>query len=145
MAAVLAVVALSAFAARTDGVAEASTLTRDEDPVVLTGADVPTLAGIAPNLLVAFRYTGSTWVQIPVQVDERDIFDFADIYNGCCVGASTSALQYTDANTWVGPDRDASIDGGKDGCEVASLKVDRDVNSGDQLFMANYVMPGQCP
>jgi hypothetical protein len=142
MAAVLAVVALSAFASRTPGVAEASTLTRDEDPVVLTGTDVPTLVGIAPNLLVAFRYTGSAWVQ----VDERDVVvDFADIYNGCCVGAGTSALQYTDANTWVGPDSDTTIDGGKDGCEVASLNVDRVVNSGDQLFMANYVMPGQCP
>lgn len=114
IAAVLAVLALSSFAARSAlrsaDVAEASTLTRDEDPVVLTGADIPTLNGIAPNLLVAFRHTGSAWAQIPVQVDERDVRDYATIYNGCCVGAGQTSLQYTDANTWTGADTDATID-----------------------------------
>src|SRR5437773_9315768 len=47
-----------------------STLNRPADPVVLTGGDVPSLRGIATNLLVAFKYSGG-WQQIPVQLDER--------------------------------------------------------------------------
>lgn len=88
-----------------------STLTRVEDPVVLTGADVPSLGGIAPGDLVAFRYDAG-WVQIPVQVDERDIKTFGAIYNNLLpanFGAIT-ALQYTDAGTFTGADSDPTLD-----------------------------------
>ena len=71
-----ALLALSAFAQRPASVALAmSPLNRPADPVVLTGADVPGLTGIAPGDLVAFRYD-SGWQQIPVQVDERAMKDF---------------------------------------------------------------------
>jgi hypothetical protein len=110
-AALIATVALSAFASRAASPAlAASTLARPEDPVVLTGADVPALNGIAPNLLVAFQHNGSTWVQIPVQVDERDIKDFRTIYNNGIVAAGATSLQYTDANTWTGADSNPDID-----------------------------------
>ena len=46
---------------------QSSTLDRDRDPVVLTGAELPSLLGLAPSAVVAFRYQGG-WVQIPVQV-----------------------------------------------------------------------------
>jgi hypothetical protein len=104
------VVMLSAFGSRAaTTVFASSTLTRPEDPVVLTGADVPSLTGIAPNLLVAFQHDGSGWVQIPVQVDERALVDFCTIYNGT-EGCGVSTLQYTDANTWTGADADATLD-----------------------------------
>ena len=71
---------LSAFSHRLAPAAFAmSTLNRPADPVVLTGSDVPSLVGIAPGDLVAFRYE-SGWQQIPVQVDERDTKYFEDIY-----------------------------------------------------------------
>jgi hypothetical protein len=85
-----------------------STLNRPEDPVVLTGADVPSLNSIAPGDLVAFRYDGG-WVRIPVQVDERDIKNFRSIYNNLA-GWSVTGLQYTDAGTFTGADADPSLD-----------------------------------
>ncbi len=109
--ALAALVLLLCFAPLRQGAALAaggSTLNRPEDPVVLTGADVPTLAGIAPGDLVAFRY-GSGWVQIPVQVDERDTKTFAAIYNGV-VPSSVTQLFYTDTDTWTGADSDPTLD-----------------------------------
>ncbi len=96
-----------------------STLTRPEDPVVLTGADVPSLNGIAPGDLVAFRYDGG-WVQIPVQVDERDVKNFRSIYNNLA-GSDITALQYTDAGTFTGPDSDPTLDGND---EIAFMAKD---------------------
>ena len=59
---------------------------------------------------MAFRYD-SGWVQIPVQVDERAVVDFADIYNHLGgVTESVTALQYTDAGTYTGADPDATLD-----------------------------------
>ena len=91
-----------------------STLNRPEDPVVLTGADVPSLAGIAPGDVVAFRYD-TAWVQIPVQVDERDVKTFGAVYNNSLppvynAHMAVSALQYTDANTWTGADSNPTLD-----------------------------------
>ncbi len=91
-----------------------STLTRLEDPVVLTGADLPSLGGIAPGDVVAFRYDAG-WVQIPVQVDERDIKTFGAIYNNSLPSVynahmAISTLQYTDTGTWTGADSDTTLD-----------------------------------
>jgi hypothetical protein len=44
---------------------------RPEDPVVITGAQVPRLAGATPGSVVAFRWLDGRWEQVPVQVDER--------------------------------------------------------------------------
>ena len=94
------------------GVAQAaasSTLDRPSDPVVLTGADLPWLAGIDPDDLVAFRYDGG-WQQIPVQVDEKAVVDFGVIYGGDPAGYQV--LTYTDTSTFTGPDPDSSFDVG---------------------------------
>ncbi|HYM14540.1 MAG TPA: hypothetical protein VEZ14_03200 [Dehalococcoidia bacterium] len=109
--ALLALMVLSTIGRPHGGVAVAaggSTLNRPEDPVVLTGSDVPTLTGIAPHDLVAFRYDGG-WTQIPVQVDERDSRTFTAVYNGV-VTSSVTELFYTDPNTWVGADSDPTFD-----------------------------------
>ena len=88
-----------------------SLLDRPSDPIVLLGSDVSALTGIAPDDLVAFRYTIG-WQQIPVQVDERDVISFHDVYNGGvgCSGCNISVLDYTDAGTHSGPDSDATLD-----------------------------------
>ena len=107
--ALLVVVALSGFAIHARGSALAlSTLNRPADPVVLTGADVPTLTGIPTNDLVGFKFDVS-WQQIPVQVDERELKTFRQIYNNT-QGSTTTALQYTDPNTWTGADSDPNFD-----------------------------------
>lgn len=110
----LAIVSSFAPARRHALAAGGSTLTRVEDPVVLTGADVPSLNGIAPGDLVAFRYDAA-WVQIPVQVDERDMKTFGAVYNGSVPGypagySAVSTLQYTDTGTFTGPDSDPTLD-----------------------------------
>jgi len=88
----------------------ASTLTRPADPVVLTGADVESLTGIAPDDLVAFRYDGG-WEQIPVQVDERAVVNYNDVYDGnTSWGGGFTRLSYADAGTFTGGDTDPTLD-----------------------------------
>ena len=87
----------------------AMAINRPTDPVVLTGANVPTLQGIAPNELVAFRFDNG-WKQIPVQVDERAVINFTQVYNGNTTYGSLSRLDYTDAGTFTGADPDATLD-----------------------------------
>jgi hypothetical protein len=86
------------------------TLDRPADPVVLVGADIGALAGIAPGDLVAFRDTGSGWQQVPVQVDERALVTMYQIYGQTIGHPNLTILTYTDANTWVGADPDATLD-----------------------------------
>ena len=90
--------------------AAAAPLSRPFDPVVLKGSVVPKLKGIAPGLLVAFRYSGG-WVQIPVQVDERKIVSFGQIYNNTAGFTYTGTIKaYADAATWTGADSNPNID-----------------------------------
>jgi len=87
----------------------AAAVDRPADPVVLTGADVPSLLGMAPGSLVAFAFDGA-WTQIPVQVDERAVINFTQVYNGSTTYGSFSRLDYTDAGTFTGPDPDTTLD-----------------------------------
>jgi hypothetical protein len=91
-------------------VTEPGTLNRPADPVVLLGTDVPSLAGIAPGDLIAFRDTGSGWQQIPIQVDERALVTMYQIYGQTYSHPNMTILTYTDADTFVGPDPDATLD-----------------------------------
>jgi hypothetical protein len=107
------------------------------DPVVMTGAALPRLLGSAPDSLVAYRYKQvkgrhgkhGKWVAVPVQVDERAVIDFGQtptaapgaqgtVYGTAPVGAT--ALQYTDPNTFVGPDPDPTLDGNDEVTFMAS-------------------------
>jgi hypothetical protein len=86
---------------------KANTLTRDRDPVVLTGDQLPDFIGLAVDRIVGFRYE-SGWVQIPIQIDERKMVDFGVVYDVDPVGILT--LSHTDPNTYVGADSDPSFD-----------------------------------
>jgi hypothetical protein len=91
--------------------AAAGALNRPADPVVLTGADVASLNGIPPGSLVAFRYASGSWTQVPVQVDERDVINFNDVYNNTSsYGGNFTRLDYTDAGTFTGPDSNPTLD-----------------------------------
>ena len=58
-----------------------ATISRPSDPVVLDGAALPKLIGSDPMRVVGFAWDGSTWHQIPVQVDERDLVNPGQIYH----------------------------------------------------------------
>jgi hypothetical protein len=107
------------------------------DPVVMTGAQLPRLLGSAPDRLLAYRYKEvkgrhgkhGKWVAVPVQVDERAVVDFGQtptaaagsqgtVYGTAPVGAT--ALQYTDLNTFVGPDPDPTLDANDEVAFMAS-------------------------
>ncbi|MFN8546033.1 MAG: hypothetical protein U0807_17780 [Candidatus Binatia bacterium] len=90
----------------------AATLARPDDPVVFTGAVVPTLVGVPPSDVVAFRRIGLSWEQVPVQVDERDLVLFDDVYGPAGgFGGGFESLDYSDAGTFTGPDTNPTLDG----------------------------------
>lgn len=82
-------------------------LTRNRDPVVVTGANVAALVGLPPASVVAFRYDGG-WVPIPVQIDERKPVDYGTVYNQSPTGYTTWA--YADGTTFTGADTDTTFD-----------------------------------
>ena len=117
--------------------AHAAPLSRPADPVVMKGADLPMFKGTAPDSLVAFHYEGG-WVQIPIQVDERDVRSYGEIYDfldhwsldaAGVEGELYSFLEefYTDPNTYMGPDTDPMLD---DNDEVVFMARD----TGDQVL-----------
>lgn len=78
--ALIVLVAIPAFAS-------AAPLNRPADPVLLTGAAVPSLAGVPPGDIVAFRWADS-WQQVPVQVDERALIDLSQPFGSyTCSGS----------------------------------------------------------
>ena len=87
--------------------AHANVLDRDQDPVVLTGAALPAFVGADPSRIVAFKYDAG-WVQIPLQIDERTVVDFGQIYNTDPIGQLV--LTYADPGTFTGADPDATFD-----------------------------------
>lgn len=110
--AMLAVAILQAIIAYSTAYAAqfTSTLTRDRDPVVITGSQLPDFNGIAPGRIVGFRFR-NTWQQIPVQIDERKYVDFAQVYNyPPQLPVGVEILSYTDPNTYVGPDNNPNFD-----------------------------------
>jgi len=97
-----------------------ASLSRPADPAVLRGEDLPDLKGTAPDSLVGFRYEGG-WVQIPIQVDERDVRSYGEIYDFLDhwsligdggAGPLYPLLEefYTDPDTYMGPDTDPMLD-----------------------------------
>jgi len=103
---------------------DVNSVARPTAPVVMTGAELPGLTGLAPGRIVAFKHSlvnaEPTWTQVPVQVDQRKVVNFGTkpasnttagttgtVYGG---GSSVSALQYADPNTFVGADSDPGFD-----------------------------------
>ena len=58
-----------------------ASLSRPSDPVVLDGNALPKLLGGDPMHIVGFAWNGSSWHQVPVQVDERDYVSPGVIYH----------------------------------------------------------------
>jgi hypothetical protein len=83
------------------------TLNRPEDPVVLTGAQVPALASVSAGDVVAFRWFNG-WDQVPVQVDQRKSIDLGLIYNTSSMGFVTTV--YADPDTFTGADPNPNVD-----------------------------------
>lgn len=97
---------------------------RPADPVVLTGADVPRLQGVAPGKVIAFRRLDGRWTQAPVQVDERAVVDLAKPRNLAATGRTF--LTYTDPGTFTGPDPNANVDADD---EIAFMGIDAGVRA----------------
>jgi hypothetical protein len=104
------VVALSALIATTasSGVAGAAPLNRPADPVVLTGAQLPSFATAKPAMLVGFAARTTGWQQIPIQVDERALVNFGRVYHGAT--NNVNVLSYTSPKTWAGKDPTTTFD-----------------------------------
>lgn len=95
-------------------------LSRVEDPVVVPGAQVSSLGSANANDIVAFARDNGAWTQIPVQVDERLVQDFCEIYGkssglwgaqpACKTSKVITALFYADAETFTGADPDPLLD-----------------------------------
>ena len=93
---------------------------RVEDPVVLTGAQLSSLGNVNATDIVAFARRDGAWQQIPVQIDERLVQDFCEIYGkssgrwtsepACKTNKVVKALFYADAETYTGADPDPLLD-----------------------------------
>ena len=110
--------------------AQASTLARDRDPVVMAGLDLPSFSGVPVDRIAAFRYQGG-WIQIPVQVDERDLVDARVVHNYPEYPIEFSTLAYTDSTTYTGPDSDPLFDGDDELVFMAADAGDRVADARD--------------
>lgn len=115
--------------------AQTGSLTRDRDPVVLTGADIAALTGLPVDDIVAFKYLGG-WIQIPVQIDERKVVDYGVVYDDGVYGVTT--LAYTDPNTYTGPDTDLAFDSDD---ELAFMAKDAGDRAGSGAAEPTGVVP----
>jgi len=84
------------------------------------------MLGEMPDDIVAFKYQSSSWVQIPIQIDERVLLDITEPYDSLeleeirsmgneCLRNSTrdttwNVLFYADAETHIGADTAATFD-----------------------------------
>lgn len=116
----------------------ASALDRPMDPVILTGSQTPSLMGLAPGDIAAFRYEGE-WRQIPVQVDERAIIDFTDVYNGNWFFGDFRRLDYVDAGTHTGPDPDPALDADD---EIVFMAKDAGARNTEPISLPDHVRYG---
>lgn len=96
--------------------AHAATLARPADPVVLTGSQLPSMVGGSKTTIVGFRWSGSVWQQLPVQIDERAVKNFGSIYHNVATSFYSSQpglvnqLVYTSTASWTGADPDPKFD-----------------------------------
>jgi hypothetical protein len=72
------------------------TLGRDEDPVIVTGAQMPAYSGVAFHDLFVYKYSGGSWSQIPWQFDE--------VVSGHITGTVNSSLDAGDQLVFMAGD-----------------------------------------
>jgi hypothetical protein len=115
-----------------------STLARPSDPVVLSGNDLPRVAGVAPGEVVAFRRHNNSWQQIPVQLDERHVVNLGIVHNQTPEPAS-DYLVYSDPGTLAGADPAPAIDAND---EIVFMAADAGGRAGDDVTDPAGVVPG---
>ena len=61
-------------------------LSREMDPVVLKGTDVPNYYGASVNDIAGYSWdqTSGRFTQVPIQIDEMHLQDYDVIKNGDC-------------------------------------------------------------
>ncbi len=97
-------------AAATPAVASASVASsRAGDPIIATGARVSALLGASPQRIVAYRYAAKRLQQVPLQVDERKLFDVGNAYLPV-LPSGEQTLVYADAAMSAGADDDPGFD-----------------------------------
>src|SRR5262245_11329957 len=101
---------------------------RPSDGIVVQGSALPGLLGSAPGGIAAFRWTeAGGWAQVPVQVDERALVPWVQIYGGVDLpwyeelGPDDQVLTWCDPTTFTGPDPDPALDADD---EVALASID---------------------
>jgi len=86
--------------------------------VLKAGAVKFSVDGIQTDDVVAFRFTDA-WEQIPVQVDERDLVEYGQVYGAYAGDLNPTAMSYgvgvfeefySDGGTFTGPDSDPFLD-----------------------------------
>ena len=80
-----------------------SSLTRQDDPVVIVGSSLPDLTGEPLNEIFVYAYQGITPTQIPFQIDERDA-------GGMYVAAEDGQLDDNDELVFMAMDAGAWAD-----------------------------------
>ena len=97
-------------AATTPAAASASVASsRAGDPIIATGARVSALLGASPQRIVAYRYAAKRLQQVPLQVDERKLFDVGNAYQPA-LPSGEQTLVYADAAMSAGADNDLAFD-----------------------------------
>jgi hypothetical protein len=89
---------------------------REGTPIVIAGAMIPWL-NVYPSDVVAFAYRDG-WIQITVQIDERDLREYSQIYGSPVddvtsrggFGRNVFGEVYCDPTTFTGADSDPSLD-----------------------------------
>lgn len=112
-----ALLAIAILAACLHVSAQTSTLNRPNDPVVITGAQLPVFSSTLPTLIRGFKFENGSWVQIPIQIDERALLDIVTPYGSLAAstGYAPSAsnpkiLFYCDSKTNIGVDANPNFD-----------------------------------
>jgi hypothetical protein len=111
----------------------AAPLTRDADPVLLSGQELNSLLGAQIERIVAFRYENG-WEPIPMQIDERKWVDFGVVYNSAPIGLTT--LAYADINTYCGADPNPLFDGDD---ELVFMASDAGFDAGSTAYPAHVL------
>ncbi len=86
-------------------------INRPIDPIVISGINLPSFINTDPTNIVAFNFNGS-WHQIPLQVDERIITPFKQVYDNIFtqMPGNVTFLAYADENTFTGADTNSLFD-----------------------------------
>ena len=120
--------------------------TREADPVVLTGEDIPEMLHIIPGDIIGYKFDGISLVQVPIQIDEMHVQLWNNIKDNDCFtqGRNHSSLVYADINTYSGGDDDRSFD---ENDELAFMAKDLGVKCDSRCseLSSGLIPPGLLP